>query len=154
MGNFPHVTRAIYLIGIGHMGKIARPTEVQLPAVNKAWRIFAWAICRNHFLPCRSVMAASCNINTPVTVTHQASSVNCDIVFKRPQDHNKSSSVISQSREFLSWLSHLHFKNKLIWTALHLWNPQTAKLSHCCSGDVCKLIECWPCALCVSKLQD
>lgn len=37
--NFTHVTRAIYLIGIGHIGKIARPTEVQLPAVNKAWRI-------------------------------------------------------------------------------------------------------------------
>lgn len=30
------ITSLIYLIGIGHMGKIARPTEVQLPAVNKA----------------------------------------------------------------------------------------------------------------------
>lgn len=37
--NFTHVTRAIYLIGLGHIGKIALPTEVQLPAVNKAWRI-------------------------------------------------------------------------------------------------------------------
>ena len=108
------------------------PSQV-LPAVNTGWRM-SLSHLQESLPPAPERDAASCNINKQchvthsVTLTRQASSMRCDvIVFKWPQDHSTCRSVVSQSRALLAQWSHLHFKNKLILTALHLWSPHNSK---------------------------